>query len=117
MRRVAAAGRLRVGEQRAVDVLHAAGTGAVMTLLALPPQERDPALADVLWSAAAGAVLVGPAVPTGQAADDAGGGPVAAAVALRASLPGLAALSPGERGLMAEWLDRVVGATPERGRR
>jgi hypothetical protein len=34
--RVAAAGRLQVAERRAVDKIHAAGTGVVLTLVAVP---------------------------------------------------------------------------------
>jgi hypothetical protein len=35
---------------------------------------------------------------------------VASAVRLRAVLPDLPALSEAERALMAEWLDRAIGA-------
>ena len=42
VRRVAATGRLRVTERRAVDLIHAAGTGAVLTLLSMAPQDRRP---------------------------------------------------------------------------
>jgi hypothetical protein len=35
-------------------------------------------------------------------------GPVGAAVALRAVLDGVAALTAGERAVMREWLDRVA---------
>ena len=48
VRRIAAAGRLKVAEERAVELIHAAGTGAVLTLLASPaaapgprPRRRD----------------------------------------------------------------------------
>ena len=37
MHRVAAAGRLRVSERRAAELIRAAGTGAVLTLLSMPP--------------------------------------------------------------------------------
>jgi AcrR family transcriptional regulator len=103
VRRVAAAGRLCTGERRAVELVHAAGTGVVLTLLALAPQDRDPGLADAAWAAVAQSVLTdGPAPP---AADG-----VASAVRLRAVLPELPALSEAERALMAEWLDRAIGA-------
>ena len=101
VRRIAAAGRLRVPEQRAVDLIHAAGTGAVLTLLATTVQDRDPALADSLYDAVMGAVL-GEAPPT--TTDHA----LTAAVALRAAVPELAMLSPGERTLLGEWLDRMT---------
>src|SRR5580658_4276442 len=51
VRRLAAIGRLRVTERRAVDLFHAAGTGTVFTLLSMAPQERDPGLADAMYDA------------------------------------------------------------------
>ena len=55
--RIAATGRLRVPERRAIDLIHAAGTGAVLTLLATPEQDRDPTLADTLYDAVLRTVL------------------------------------------------------------
>ena len=43
--RVAAIGRLRVPERRAVDVFQAAATGTIQTLLATLAEQRDPGLA------------------------------------------------------------------------
>jgi AcrR family transcriptional regulator len=100
--RVAAAGRLRVPEPRAVDMIQAAGAGVVLTLLATPPAERDPGLADAVYAALTSAILTDqPALPAGDA--------VAAAVAFRAVAPGLPALTDAERALLAEWLDRISG--------
>ena len=102
--RIARAGRLCVSEARAVALVHAAGTGAVLTLLATPPAERDLAVADDLFDAVLDRILLetpGPA-PTADR--------TAPVVALRALAPELAVLSPGERRLLVEWLDRVVGA-------
>ena len=99
--RVAATGRLRVGEQRAVGLLQAAGIGAIQTLLATPPAQRDPGLAEGMYEAVLRHVLTDAPVP----ADD---GPTATAVALRAVAPGLDGLSSAERQLLVEWLDRVV---------
>lgn len=99
--RLAAAGLLRVPEGRAVDLIHAAGTGAIHALLATPADERDPGLGEAMMEAVLGAILVA----------DPGGvpdGPVSAAVALRAVAPDLEVLSPSERQLLAEWLDRVA---------
>jgi hypothetical protein len=39
-------------------------------------------------------------------------GPVAAASALRASLPEATALSPAERSMLAEWLNRLIDRSP-----
>ena len=101
--RLAEAGRLRVGEQRAVDLVHAAGTGVVLALLAVPADRRDPDLADVMLEAVLRQVLDDvPARPAG--------GPLAAAVAFRAVAPGLGELTDAERGLLREWLDRVIAA-------
>jgi len=101
--RVALAGRLAVGEQHAAELVHAAGTGLVLTLLALPADRRDPALVDAMVDAVLAHVLVDPPVP-GAA------GVVPAATTLRAHADDLEVLSPGERSLLAEWLDRVVTA-------
>ncbi|MFC6082120.1 TetR/AcrR family transcriptional regulator [Sphaerisporangium aureirubrum] len=97
--RVAAAGRLRVPERRAVELIHAAGTGAVLALLATPPEHRDPGLADAMYEAVARSILTEtPALP----ADDV----IAAAVTFRALVPALPMLTGGERALLSEWLDR-----------
>lgn len=99
--RLAAAGLLRVPEARAVDLIHAAGTGAVHALLATPAAERDPGLGEAMMEAVLDAILVG----------DPGGvpdGPVSAAIALRAVAPDLEVLSTAERQLLADWLDRIA---------
>ncbi|WP_405089933.1 TetR/AcrR family transcriptional regulator [Micromonospora sp. NBC_01392] len=99
--RVAAAGRLRVPEPHAVDLIHAAGVGTVQTLLATPPQRRDPALADAMIDAVLARILT----DAPAAASD---GPRATAVAMRALAPQLPMLSDAERHLLVEWLDRVA---------
>jgi AcrR family transcriptional regulator len=106
VRRVAATGRLRVGEQRAADLIHAAGTGTIQTLLATPVAERDAGLADAALEAVLGQILAD--VPHHAEA-----GTVTAAVALRAVAPELDMLSDAERRLLADWLDRIVdGLSP-----
>lgn len=99
--RVAEAGRLRIGEDRAAAVFHAAGCGTVLTLLALPEDRRDPALSTVTREAVLAAVTTDPVTPAPT-------GPAASAVTLRAALPTVAALSAGERVLLGEWLDRIA---------
>jgi AcrR family transcriptional regulator len=101
--RVAAAGRLRVTERRAVDLIRAAGTGVVFTLIDQPEAERDEALADTAWESVCAAILTDPATTAIP-------GPAAAAVTLRAALPGLTTLTPAERALLADWLDRIAGS-------
>ncbi|USX54665.1 TetR/AcrR family transcriptional regulator [Lentzea sp. HUAS12] len=94
--RVAAAGRLRVSERRAVELVHAAGTGAVLTLLSSAPQDRDPELADVLFETVARAILTDePAGETSSATD-----------VVRRALPALRQLTEAERSLLSEWLAR-----------
>ncbi|KQS73699.1 TetR/AcrR family transcriptional regulator [Modestobacter sp. Leaf380] len=101
VRRVAAAGRLRVSEERAVDLVHSIGTGCVLTLVRTPPEERDLGLVDAAWDAVLAAV-------TTDAAGTAPEGTTVAAVALRAGLDDVAVLSASERALLAEWLDRIT---------
>jgi AcrR family transcriptional regulator len=104
--RIAAIGRLRVTEPRAVEIIHAAGTGTVLTLLSAPPQHRDLDLADAMYEAVKRAILTDvPTLPADNAA--------AAAVTFRAIAPTLTMLTDAERALLAEWLDRAnAGPTP-----
>ncbi len=100
---VAEAGRLRVTERRAVDLIHSAGTGVVLTLIDQAGDERDDTLADTAWESVCAAILTdarAAAIP----------GPAAAAVTLRAALPDLTALTPAERALLGDWLDRIAGS-------
>jgi len=103
VRRVARAGRLRVTERHAVELLHAAGTGVVFTLVDRPEGERDESLLDLAWESVCLAILVDPRTPTRSAASE-------AAIALRAALPDLASFTSAERVLLREWLDRVSRA-------
>jgi AcrR family transcriptional regulator len=97
---VAAAGRLRVTERRAVDLIRAAGTGVVFTLIEADG-ERDDTLADTAWESVCTTILT----DAGTAAVT---GPAAAAVTLRATLPDLTALTAAERALLGDWLDRIA---------
>jgi AcrR family transcriptional regulator len=100
VRRVAAIGRLRVTERRAVDLIRAAGTGTVLTLLAAAPPDRDLGLADAMCDAVMQTILTdAPALPDEPA--------TAAAVTFRTVVPDLATLSSAERALLSEWLDRA----------
>jgi AcrR family transcriptional regulator len=105
VRRVARAGRLRVTEKRAVQLINAAGTGVVFALINQPEDDRDESLADLAWESVCTTILTDPAV-------SAAAEPVAAAVTLRASLSDLAQFSDGERLLFGEWLDRVQPLSP-----
>ena len=99
--RIAAAGRLRVGERRAADLLHAAGTGTIQLLLSLPQGQRDAGLADAMYEAVLRQVLTD-AHPQPDA------GPTAATVAFLAVVPQVPGLSAAERALLTEWLDRAI---------
>jgi AcrR family transcriptional regulator len=103
VRRVAEIGRLRVTERRATELIHAAGTGAVLTLLAMPPQDRDLELADAMYEAVARSVLTDAPVLAEDSAP-------AAAVAFRTVVPELTRLTEAERALLSQWLDRAAGS-------
>lgn len=100
IRRLAAAGRLRVAEPLAAALVHATARGAVLTWLSLPEDGRDPALLTAMREAMVTAVTTeSPAVQDP--------GPAGAARALRAVLPQQTALSEAEQHLLGEWLDRL----------
>ena len=99
--RVAATGRLRVSEARAVGMVQAAGVGVVQVLLTTEPERRDPGLAASVYDAVLAQILTEPPAQ----ADD---GPTAAVVAFRTLAPRLDALTRAERVLLVEWLDRVI---------
>lgn len=106
VQRAAEAGRLRIGVERSVQMIHAAGCGLTLTLIGTAPEDRDPALSDTTREAIFAAVTTDGAVATGRA-----GGSRAAnhAVALKAVLPEAGAgLTSGERAVLSEWLDRLV---------
>jgi AcrR family transcriptional regulator len=101
--RVALTGRLRVGEEHAVELIHAAGTGAILTILGRPAAQRERRFAESMFDAVLHRILDAPR-------DAAEADAIALAVALRARTEQVGALSPGERALLAEWLDRVIEA-------
>jgi AcrR family transcriptional regulator len=103
VQRLAKAGLLRVSVERAVNLIRASGTGTVLTLLGMPEDQRDRGLS----AAAREGVLavVTRAVPAVEHPSAEG-----AAIALRASLEHTQALTPGERLLLAELLERLSGS-------
>jgi AcrR family transcriptional regulator len=103
MRVLAASGRLRVSEERAVDLIRAGGCGTVFTLLAMPEVGRDLGL-----SIAAREAMI--AVITTESPVLEAPGAATAAIALRAVLPEAAVLTVGEGYLLKEWLDRIVAS-------
>lgn len=107
IRRVAEVGRLAVPERRALQLVHAAGTGAVLAILSAPEDERDPTLADDALEAVLGRILV-PGPGSASSTHGHAGAVRTAAITLRAGAADLDALSPAERTMLAEWLDRVA---------
>ena len=101
VRRVAEAGRLRVGEERAARLLHAAGSGVTLLLIGVEPEERDPALSGMAREAIIAAITTDAPVPAAP-------GPPGVAVHLSALLPQTPALTDRERALLQEWLDRIA---------
>lgn len=99
VRRIAAAGRLRVSEERAVQMIHAAGSGTILALLSVPAAERDSGLSDAMFEAVTSRIL--DAIPPDH-------GMATVAVSLQAMLPELPSLTDAERTLMAEWLSRSI---------
>ena len=104
VRNIARAGRLRTSEARAVALLHAAGTGTVLTLIGQPEGQRDAGLSGAAREAVLAAILTGEGTPAG--ADEPG--PRVAAATLRASLDGVSILTGGEKHLLGELLDRIA---------
>lgn len=103
VRRLAAAGLLRVDEQRALMMVHAAGHGTVLALLEEPADARDVGLADAMLDAVLARLLVAtPAVPEATT--------TAVAVAFATVVPQLPGLSAAERAVLAEWLRRSLDA-------
>jgi hypothetical protein len=90
-----------VSEQRAIDLVHAAGVGVVQSLLGTPPEQRDLGVADAMYDAVMSQMITDAPVEHGDAS---------ATVAFRAMAPTLPALSAGERAVLVEWLDRVIDA-------
>lgn len=99
--RVARAGRLRVTEEHAVDMIHACGTGTVLRLIAKRSQAHGD-LATGAREAVMAAILDQPRPDTR--------GPAAMATGLRASLDDVSGLTPGERHLLDELLQRISQA-------
>ena len=100
--RLALAGRLRMGEARAAELVHACGCGTVLTLLDKPAERRDLKLSTIAREAVITAITTHSPVMESS-------GLTAAAIALRAALPNASPpLSDGERHVLGEWLDRLA---------
>ena len=108
VQRAAEAGRLRVGVERAARMIHAAGVGVTLALIGTEPEDRDPALSVATREAILAAVITDETAETATPGDDRAWAPTRA-VALKAVLSEAeAGLTPGERALLSEWLDRIA---------
>ncbi|WP_329792680.1 TetR/AcrR family transcriptional regulator [Lentzea sp. DG1S-22] len=101
--RIAAAGRLTVPVEQAAQFVHAAGLGVVLALIATPEEDRDLGLIGFTRENVIRAITAdaSPDEPT-----DIPSRAIALRVALEEDPPPV--LSPAERALLAEWLDRVA---------
>jgi len=98
-------GRLRMSVKRAAELMHAAILGFVMSQIRVPPDLRDPQLPQVIRENAIAAIVNDGSQPS--LASDLPG----RAVALREAVLGDdadGALTPAEKTMMAEWLDRLA---------
>jgi AcrR family transcriptional regulator len=101
IRSIAAAGRLRMSQERASNLVHASACGIVLTLLALPEKSRDLAISEIARESVLGAITTEtPMIRRLSAAS--------AAVALATLLPKSSSLSGAERQLLDEWLKRIA---------
>ena len=103
VRRLATAGVLRVSEERALELIHAAGSGTILALLSTAPEQRDPGLADAMLEAVLAAILTD--VPAATPA-----GPAAVVIQFATLIDELPALSDAERVLLGEWVARAIAA-------
>ena len=106
VQRVAEAGRLRVDVDRATRLIHAAGVGVVLTLIATAVAERDLPSPTLTREAILAAVTTEPSTESARAGPGRAAG---YAIGLKAVLPEAAtAFTPAELGLLAEWLSRLI---------
>lgn len=101
IQRIAAIGRLNVTEDRALELVYAAGTGVVLTLLRKSPDNQQPHLADTMYDALIRAILTDVSVLP----DD---GTTAIVAAFTTVIPDLVMLTQSERDLLSEWLERAA---------
>lgn len=99
--RVAQAGRLRVTEERAAQLIHSTGKGVTLTLIATPPEKRDMTLSTMARESILATITTDPVTAATST------GLLNAAVSLQAHLDEATILTDGERTLLGEWLSRI----------
>ena len=110
IRNLATAGRLRLPEDRALNLVRASATGTILNLL-----QQDTVFRDMQISVEAREAVI--AALTGEAAEGVASGAGGAATALRTQLPGIEGLSDGERLFLTELLDRIAAEPTATARR
>ena len=103
IRAVAVSGRLRMPEERALSLFHAAATGIIQVLLRQHSNKRDQRLSIEAREAALGAITM-------EATPHMASGSIGAAIALNSHLGDIDVLTAGERALLKELLDRIAGS-------
>ena len=101
VKRIAQAGRLRVTEERAAQLVHSTGKGVTLTLIATPPENRDLDLSTMARESVL-ATITNDTITVAASA-----GLQNAAVSLHASLDEATVLTVAERALLGEWLHRI----------
>jgi AcrR family transcriptional regulator len=102
--RIGDRGLLQMSVKRSVEFAHAAAVGYVLAQIRVPPEERDPELSAIMRENTIAAIVTnGSRQPTRS---DLSGRAVALREALLTGADG--ALTPAEKTMMAEWLDRLA---------
>ncbi len=113
VRRVAEAGRLRVGIERAVDMLHAAGVGVVLALIAQGDASRDLTLSIATREAVLTAITTDSHTASTNSRPSLRSDLTRFAVALKALLSEDARpFTKAEHALFNEWLTRFIDTEP-----
>jgi len=99
--RIAEAGLLTVTPERALGMIHAAGTGVTQALLDVSPEERDFGISEALLNAVISAITVGGASASASST-------IPLTNAMAATVLDLPGLSLSERALLGEWLERSM---------
>lgn len=103
--RCAAAGRLTLPSDIAAQIVMSANTGVALALITRPHMYRDPKISERVRDAIFAAILTSDDLPPAAGLASAA---TTIESALRSTPP--AALTPGERGLLAEWMTRLATA-------
>jgi AcrR family transcriptional regulator len=105
VQRIAEAGRLCVGVDRATQMMHSACRGVTLNLISTPVPERDEGLSEATREAVLSVITTDASTTEAGSEDDL---PARRAVALKAVLGKSRALTPAEAALLSEWLDRLA---------